>query len=227
MTASLLDAPTPADVGIGMRISVHPHTDDFLDVLTGALDDAAELPSAQRLTIRTETVSTYVGATVEPAAQDLAAYACGLIGGASRRAGGRHVVAHILLSRGCPGEARCTLVPGEEGNLPVEPPITVPPTGRRAVAAWSLYPLDDSGFPHLEMIEGEIAHARRRAGEGVEVTPLHYATELRGDLAAVLSVVVDAWTAVGSRVPHVVSHVTVSLDSPAQSAAGSTEEAAR
>lgn len=227
MTASPSHAPTPADVGVGMRISVHPHTDDFLDVITGALDDASHLPAARRLTVRTEAVSTYVGATVDPAAQDLASYACGLIDAASRRAGGRHVVAHLLLSRGCPGEARCALVAGEGGNLPAEPPVVLAPTGRLAVAAWSLYPLDDSGSPHLELIEGEIARARERAGAGVDVTALHYATQLRGDLAVVLGVVVDAWTAVGARVPHVVSHVTVSLDSPSQAVAASSEEAAR
>ena len=208
-------ALTPADIGVGMRISVHPHTDDFLDVIAGALDDVAALPAARRLTVHTEAVSTHVGATADPAAQDLADLACALISAASRRAERRHVVAHVLLSRGCPGEARCALVPGADGNLPTEPPVRLARTGLPAVADWSLYPLDDSGTPHLDLIEAEIDRARSQADGDLRLASQHYTTRLHGDLATVLAVVVDAWTAVGARVPHVVSHVTVSLDSPA------------
>ena len=49
---------------------------------------------------------------------------------------------------------------------------------------------------------------------GITVTSEHYATILRGDLADLLAVIVNAWAKVGEEVPHVVSHVSVSLDSP-------------
>lgn len=208
---------TPADIGVGMRLSVHPHCDDFADVILGALRDVAELPATQRLTVETETVSTYVGATVDPAAQDLADYAVGLISAASHRSGRRHVVSHLLLSRGCPGEATCALTAGPEGNLPAEPRVKLAPTGIEAVVGWSLYPLDDSGAAHIDAIMEAIDEARRVSGGELTVTSRHYATELRGDLSAVLSVVFDAWTGVGRAVPHVVTHVTVSVDSPSES----------
>lgn len=206
--------PGPAEIGIGMRISVHPHTDDFAGVILGALDDVAASGVTDGLTVETEVVSTYVGAADAPAAQRLAAYARELIAATSRRADRRHVVAHLLLSRGCPGEATCDLTTRE---LLIEDAIELEPTGLPAVAAWSLYPLDDSGSSHMAAIEDAIAAARRT---DVTVRSAHYATILTGDLASVLAVVIDTWTHVGRTIPHVVSHVTILLDSPSPGAPG-------
>ena len=124
--------------------------------------------------------------------------------------GGRHVVAHVLLSRGCPGEVSCDL---SVTGLPEPAPVEVPPTGVPAVAQWSLYPLLDGGdsTDHMPVIERAITRAQER---GTATGAAHYATRLTGDLAEVLATAVDAWAAVGAQVPHVVSHVTVSVNSP-------------
>jgi energy-coupling factor transport system substrate-specific component len=60
-------------------------------------------------------------------------------------------------------------------------------------------------------IEAAIAAAQRR---GVASSPAHYATKLTGDVADVLATAVDAWAQVGANVPHVVTHLTVSVGSP-------------
>jgi hypothetical protein len=202
---------TPAELGVGMRLSVHPHCDDFVGVILGALDDIGRTGVAEQLVVETDEVSTYVGARTGPAEQLLSAYACALVAAASRRSGGAHVAAHLLLSRGCPGEVACDLSVTE---LPSPAPVRLEPTGIPAVAQWSLYPLLDGGSElgeHMAHIEAAIASAQRR---GVAAAASHYATRLTGDLAEVLATAVDAWAQVGAVVPHVVSHLTVSVNSP-------------
>jgi energy-coupling factor transport system substrate-specific component len=201
----------PQQLGIGMRFSLHPHCDDFVGVILGALADAREAGLDQGLVIESDEVSTYVGARNAPAEQRLVAYLAGVLGAASRRTGGGHVVAHVLLSRGCPGEVSCDL---RAVGLPAPAPVEVAPTGVRAVAQWSLYPLMDgwsSAGSHMVPIEAAISAAQQR---GTASASSHYATTLTGDVAEVLATATDAWAAVGAQVAHVVSHLTVSFGSP-------------
>jgi hypothetical protein len=194
-----------------MRFSLHPHCDDFVEVILGALDDVRADGLDAGLVIETDEVSTWVGARTEPAEERLVAYLAGVVAAASRRTDGGHVVAHVLLSRGCPGEVSCDL--GVVG-LPEATPVRVAPTGVWAVAQWSLYPLLDGGSAtqdHMVPIEAAIESARRR---GTATEPAHYATKLTGDLAEVLATAADAWAGVGAQVPHVVTHLTLSVGSP-------------
>lgn len=217
-TAAAGSVPVAAtDLGVGMRFSVHPHCDDFVEVILGSLADAAELASTAGLTVESDEVSTYVGATSATAERDIVHYLTAMVVSASRRSGGGHVVAQVLLSRGCPGEASCDLRTVE---LPRVAPVDLRPTGLSCVAQWSLYPLldGDSGVgDHMSYIEAAIAAARVR---GVAAAPQHYATKLSGDVADVLSTVADAWTGVGAEVPHVVTHLTLAVGSPSSPAGG-------
>ena len=208
-------APTPQQLGVGLRFSLHPHTDDFVDVILGALADVEVAGLTEGLVINTDEVSTYVGARIEPAEQRLAAYLSAVIAAASHRSGGGHVVAHVLFSRGCPGEVSCDLA---VTGLPTAEPVVLESTGIRAAAQWSLYPLLDGGSDagdHMAHIEAAIAAAQRR---GVASSPSHYATKLTGDVADVLAAAVDVWAQVGAEVPHVVTHLTVSVGSPSPKA---------
>ena len=217
-TTSELAAATPPQLGIGMRFSLHPHCNDFVEVILGALEDARAAGLTEGLVIDTDEVSTYVGAATEPAEQRLTLYLAEVISAASRRSGGGHVVAHVLLSRGCPGEVTCDL---SVTSLPTPDPVKVELTGVPAVAQWSLYPLLDSDSDvgdHMVHIEAAISDAQQRGGVAV---PLHYATKLVGDVAEVVTTVADAWSRVGSQVAHVVTHLTVSTGSPSS---GSTQK---
>lgn len=205
---SAVTGATPQQLGIGMRFSIHPHTDDFVSVILGAIAEAEDAGLTDGLVIDTDDVSTYVGATEDPAEERLARYLAAVVTAAAR--GGRHVVAHVLLSRGCPGEVSCDL---SVTGLPEPAPVEIAPTGVPAVAQWSLYPLLDGGdsAEHMPVIEDAIARAQER---GTATGAAHYATRLTGDLAEVLATATDAWAAVGAQVPHVVSHLTVSVNSP-------------
>lgn len=218
---------TPRELGVGMRLSIHPHCDDFVDVILGALGDVETAGLTEGLVTETDEVSSYVGAHVAPAEQRLATYLCAVIGAASRRSGGGHVVAHVLLSRGCPGEVACDL---QVTGLPAVDPVALEATGVRASAQWSLYPLLDGGSDapehadaappemHMAHIEAAIDAAQRgmAARRGTAATPAHYATKLTGDVADVVATAVDAWAQVGAVVPHVVTHLTISVGSPSQ-----------
>ncbi|MHB1063916.1 MAG: YkoF family thiamine/hydroxymethylpyrimidine-binding protein [Georgenia sp.] len=206
---------TPEQFGVGMRFSIHPHTDDFVEVILGALADVEATGLAEGLVIEIDDVSTYVGARTAPAEQRLIAYLCAVIVAASRRSRGAHIVTHVLFSRGCPGEVSCELA---VTGPPTAEPVDLDPVGIRAVAQWSLYPLldgsSDSG-DHMSHIEAAIGAATQR---GITASPAHYATKLAGDLADVLAIVVDAWARVGTGVPHVVTHLSVSVGSPTSDA---------
>lgn len=202
---------TPGQLGIGMRFSIHPHCDDFVEVILGALADAEAAGLTEGLAIESDEVSTYVGARTAPGEQRLSGYLAAVVTAASRRSGGGHVVAHVLFSRGCPGEVACDL---STTVLPSPAPVRLEPTGLMSAAQWSLYPLLDGSSDdgeHMSHIEAAIASAR---GRGTGASPAHYATRLRGDLADVLVTAVDAWAEVGAHISHVVSHLTVSVGSP-------------
>lgn len=209
--ASKRETVSPEELGVGMRFSLHPHCDDFIEVILGALADVSEAGLEDGLTVETDEVSTYVGSGQADAEVRLARYLMGVLVAAYQRSGNGHVVAHVLLSRGCPGEATCDF---DSTALPQVPPADLVAAAVPAVAQWSLYPLLDgsnAAESHMEHIERAIAEAQRR---GTAAEPAHYATKLSGDLADIVSTVVDAWTGVGSEVPHVVTHVTLSVGSP-------------
>lgn len=183
-------------LGVGARVSVHPHRDDFADVLLGALA-ALDRTGVE---VATDDVSTLVRgpeADVLRVVVDLVT--------AVARAGG-HVVAHVHLSRGCPGEVACDL--GDEVVLAPVDLVPPAPVGVPASAHWALYPLGVDG--HLDAVLAAVDEA----GARVRVTSEHYVTRLDGDLADVLGTVALAWARTGEHVRHVVTHVTVSVGSP-------------
>lgn len=206
---------SPADLGVGARLSLHPMTGDFVSVILGALGAG----DSSRLTVVTDDVSTFVRGTEA----DVMTYLRDVIAAAAST--GVHTVAHVLLSRGCPGEVRCEV--GDDLMLRPVPAPSLDPTGLTASAHWALYPLDD-GAPdaagdqpardHMAGIYAAIDRARER---GTLTRSEHFVTRLDGDLADVLATVAEGWLLVGRTVRHVTTHVTISLHSP------STTEVAR
>ena len=193
-----LSARRATDLGVGARFSLHPHCDDFVEVISSALAAA----DSSRVDVRTDDVSTFVrGDEAEVIRYVHAVLAAA---GATRW----HVVAHVLLSRGCPGEVACEL-PDDALLGSVDVP-ELAPTGLPASAHWALYPLDDSGSDHLAQIMTAIGTAGSRATTSSE----HFVTRLDGDLSDVLTAVAAGWLEAARHVRHVVTHVTVSMHSP-------------
>jgi hypothetical protein len=202
---------TPADLGVGARVTLAVMADDYVRTILDAVAAAdAAVPGIVR---ETDAVSSFLRGPE----QDLADYLRALLVAAARS--GAHVTAALLLSRGCPGEVTCELPPGF--GAPVAP-VTLPPTGVTARAQWSLYPLADEasvpGAPapdHMRDITAAIDLAKDR---GIYAGTAHFVTELSGDVADILEVVCAAWLLVGRTVQHTVCHLTFSLNSPTASA---------
>lgn len=199
--------PTPAQLGVGARLSVAVMDSDYVRILLAALDRA----DASGLEISTDEISTYVGGSEI----DVLRYVTQVIAGAASSSA--HVSAQLLLSRGCPGEVTCDLSP--TAALPAVQVSPAARTGIRAAAHWSLYPLTDGAPTRSEGLEPDhmrdIAAAVELArSTGTYAGSAHFATRLDGDLADVLSTVASGWLLVGRTVAHVTTHVTLSMNSP-------------
>lgn len=202
---------TPVEYGVGARFTLSVYDSDYVRIILGALAEA----DATGLTIETNDISTFVTGSEHR----VLAYVRDVIAAAA--ASGAHLSAAILLSRGCPGELVCALPPGVPALAAA--PIALESTGVRARAHWSLYPLLDgtSGAAsapsvpteHMGPIYAAIEEAK---AAGVYSGSDHFATRLDGDLALVLETAANAWIGVGAVVQHVVTHLTVSINSPSQ-----------
>lgn len=190
--------------GVGARVSLSVMADDYVRLITDALaaTDGADL------LLDTDRVSTFVRGSE----QRIAEYLRDLIAATSTT--GHHVVAHLLLSRGCPGEVCGTVPP------PAADGVRLETSGLPVQAQWSLYPLADPGGPvpaggtdHLDAVWAAIERARL---DRTFLRAEHYVTTLAGDLSDVLSTVFRTWLAAGVAVPHVVSHLTISVHSPSE-----------
>lgn len=204
-------SPTHVNYGVGARVALHPMSDRCIDIILGALADAA--CASQGVTASTGSVSTYLSGDE----RSLLHYLTALIAAAARRAEGEHLAATVLLSRGCPGEVTCELRGAQWAS---EAPLEVDTVGVQAVAEWSLYPLLDGGdaaqSAHMEPIMAAVEQARSTClFDGSE----HYVTRLRGDIADILALAVRTWRDVGTHVQHVVTHLSFSINSPTQEVA--------
>lgn len=192
--------------GVGARVTAAVMADDYADIIVGALADL----DTGGLTIDTGDVSTFVGGDET----DLLRYITDLGEALSRT--GHHASLTVQLSRGCPGEVVCDL-PGGAGPRGVDVPQHRT-TGRYAAAEWALYPLADQVHrpgdaepDHMRDIYAAIERAREL---GTFRTSEHFVTRLEGDLGNVIATAFTGWILAGATVQHVVSHLTISLNSP-------------
>lgn len=192
---------TPEQYGVGARFTLSVYDSDYVRIILGALAEA----DATGVTVQTNDISSFVSGPEDA----VLTFIRDVIAAAA--ASGAHLSAAILLSRGCPGELQCALPPGVDALG--SDPLSLEPAGVRARAHWSLYPLLDGGSTgdHMTPIYAAIDQAK---AEGVYSGSDHYATRLDGDLAAVLQTAANAWIGVGNVVQHVVTHLTVSINSP-------------
>jgi energy-coupling factor transport system substrate-specific component len=198
----------------GAQISLYPMTDDFVDVILGAI--GALDPYRPSFRIETDDLSTLIVGPPEqlfPAMRDLFLTA-------SRR--GVHCVLAATVSRGCPGEPDdpiCTPLAGSSGDRPLEERIaaairhveTVPRTGQVVAAQFSLYPLG-SGH-HMDEIYGCIDFLKR---SGVFDRSKNFCTKLRGDAGPVFATLSEAFLRFGAPQGHVALDLKVSANSPSK-----------
>jgi energy-coupling factor transport system substrate-specific component len=194
----------PMRFGVGARITAAVMSDDYVDVILGALRGI----DTTGLVVETGDVSTYVGGS-EPG---LLRYVTDLT--AAIAASGKHAAITVHLSRGCPGEVVCDL-PGGAGPRVTEVPEGRD-TGRFVAAEWALYPLADDARSdvtpdHMRDIYAAIELAK---DNGTFRGSQHFVTRLEGDAGRVLASAFAGWVMAGRTVQHVTSHLTLSVNSP-------------
>jgi hypothetical protein len=198
----------------GAQISLYPMTDDFVDVILGAI--GALEPYRPSFRIETDDISTLIVGPPEqlfPAMRDLFL-------AASRR--GVHCVLASTVSRGCPGEPDdpiCTPLAGTSHDRPLAERIaaavrhveTAPQTGQIVAAQFSLYPLG-SGH-HMDEIYGCIDFLK---ASGVFDRSKNFCTKLRGDAGPVFATLSEAFLRFGAPEGHVALDLKVSANSPSK-----------
>ena len=197
---------------IGAQISLHPMTDAFVDVITGAL--GALDPHRERLRVETDDISTLLVGPPEvlfPAVRDL------YVAAAASRA---HCVLHATLSRGCPGEPDDPMCRTDALANPEEPLAErrgaalaavrgAPTTGEEARAQLSLYVM--GAGDHMAEIYGCIDFLRE---SGVFDRSKNFCTRLSGDAGPVFATLAEAFCRFGPPEGHVTMDLTVSANSP-------------
>ncbi|WP_262027988.1 Ykof family thiamine-binding protein [Microvirga sp. Mcv34] len=196
----------------GAQISLYPMTDDFIDVILGAI--GALDPYRANFRIETDDISTLI---VGPPEQLFHAMR-DLFLAASRR--GVHCVLAATVSRGCPGEPDdpiCTPIAGSNNDRSLEERIVAavgrveaaPRTGQVVAAQFSLYPLG-SGH-HMDEIYGCINFLKK---SGVFDRSKNFCTKLRGDAGPVFATLSEAFLRFGAPQGHVALDLKVSANSP-------------
>lgn len=196
----------------GAQISLYPMSDDFVDIILGAIK--ALDPWRDMLRIETDDLSTLVVGPPEilfPAMRDL------FVAAAST---GAHCTLHATVSRGCPGEPDdpiCTPLHSLPAHAPMVERIAAAqakvadaaPTGQAIAAQFSLYPLGLGH--HMDEIYGCIEFLK---SSGVFDRSKNFCTKLRGDAGPVFETLSQAFTGFGAQGGHVALDVTLSANSP-------------
>lgn len=196
----------------GAQFSLYPMSDDFVDIILGALGSLD--PYRDRLRVETDPVSTLL---VGPPDIVLAALRDVFVTAA---AGGVHCALTATLSRGCPGEADDPICAGGPGRPPdrslpdriqdaVAAVAAATSVGRPVDAQLSVYPL--GAEQHMDEIYGCIDFLKRSA---VFAGPKHFCTRLSGDAGPVFAAVQEAFTRFGAPDGHLAVDLTVSANSP-------------
>ncbi len=196
----------------GAQLSLYPMSDDFVDIILGAIGSLD--PWRDRLRLETDSLSTLMVGPPDilfPAMRDLFC-------AASRS--GVHTTMHATVSRGCPGEPddpMCTPVAGPPRDAGLadrvaacREAVAAAPLQHQTVAAQlSLYPLGIDH--HMDEIYGCIAFLK---DSGVFDRSKNFCTALRGDAGPVFETLGQAFTGFGAEAGHLAMDVTVSANSP-------------
>lgn len=196
----------------GAQISLYPMSDNFVDIILGAIK--ALDPYCDAFRIETDDISTLIVGPPEqlfPAMRDL------FVAAASS---GVHCVLSATVSRGCPGEPDdpiCTPSSALTGLGPLDERIEAArqrvadaeQTGQIVATQFSLYPL--GGTHHMDEIYGCIDFLKT---SGVFDRAKNFCTKLRGDAGPVFATLEQAFLSFGAPEGHVALDITVSANSP-------------
>ncbi len=183
----------------GCRFSLYPMTDNFVDIILGALDKtdtSAVWSESDALSTVYRGKLTYVADAVK--ALFINAYTEGV-----------HMAFEGHYSKGCPGDISGDSkldIDTEAPNKAVVQDIHFP-----VLCKFALYPMGDGDYIH------KIADVWRMAeAEGLNPTTIHYATRLSGDVHHVFDYLERVCAMMDGEVSHYIIHFTMNCNSPTE-----------
>ena len=189
----------------GCQFSLYPMTNDFVEVILGAVEGLHEQES---LRVETDDLSTLVVGTPERIFATVERCFCRAAQGAE------HVVLNATFSRGCPGEPDDPICqpegPSHASALPVDSTY-VTLSGIEVAAQFALYPLGITDY--MDVIYDEIDNTKQA---GLSVRAKHFCTRLDGDAGQVFAVLRAAFDHAARKSGHVVIMATISKGSPTE-----------
>ncbi|WP_432806331.1 YkoF family thiamine/hydroxymethylpyrimidine-binding protein [Lederbergia citrisecunda] len=184
---------------VGFRFSLYPMSDQFVDVIKGALNET----DTSKVWLKTDDISTCIrGKAVH--VFDVAK--CVYLHAAKT---GLHVVLNGTFSIGCPGDSEGDSymmvddVRSNEADL-FELKIEAP-------TQFALYPMNNSGYMDLIADVVEIAKVKGTFSGGI-----HYASRLDGNAHDVFATLEDSFMATQEKVSHVTMTVNIAANSPSR-----------
>ena len=183
---------------VGLRFSLHPMADNFIEIIKGALREA----DTSNVWMHTDDVSTVMRgkqAHVFDTAKAIVLYAAKT---------GTHVAFNGTFSIGCPGDSAGDVYLEKDDVLLNEPQIRE--FKQYVSSQFALYPMNNPDY--MSVIYKEVDRAKER---GVFNESMHYASGLHGDIHDVFSSLEEAFTHARSEEhKHCVMTVNMSINSP-------------
>ncbi|SEB00305.1 YKOF-related Family [Thalassobacillus cyri] len=179
----------------GCRFSVHPMTDDFVNVILSALKEV----DTSKVWLETDDVSTCVRGKIAHVFDVTEA----IFSHAAKT--GHHVAFSGTYSIGCPGDTDGDVYMAEN-NRKLNTPIAI---NQYAACDFALYPLGSDSY--MDKIMEQIEAAKQR---GLTVEGIHYATKLKGEADDIFTTLENAFTATQEHNDHVVMTASISANSP-------------
>lgn len=181
----------------GASFTLHPMSDDFARIIKESLNKT----DTSNVWMETDDVTTTIRGDVVhvfDVTQAIVYYAAQT---------GQHISFHVTYSYGCPGDSEADTylgandTPTNVNNIKVDK--------QYAAAKFSLYPLKNESY--MDVIYQQIELMK----EYVDVTPVHYATKLEGDLLRIFTGLEKVFTAtIHQGSTHTVMTADFSVNSP-------------
>ncbi|WP_394190015.1 YkoF family thiamine/hydroxymethylpyrimidine-binding protein [Paenisporosarcina quisquiliarum] len=183
---------------VGLRFSIHPMADNFIDIIKGALREA----DTSNVWMHTDDVSTVMRGKemhVFDTAKAIVLYAAKT---------GAHIAFNGTFSIGCPGDTQGDVYLEKDDVLLNTPQIQG--IKQYVSSQFALYPMNNPDY--MSAIYKEIERAKEH---GVYNESMHYASGLHGDIHDVFAFLEESFAhARSAEHSHLVMTVNMSINSP-------------
>ncbi|QPC45522.1 Ykof family thiamine-binding protein [Mangrovibacillus cuniculi] len=187
---------------VGCNISLHPMTDNFLNIILGTLEKV----DTSRVWMKTDDVST----CIRGKAHHVFATAKAILAYASTHE--VHVAFHATFSIGCPGDTAGDAYMEADDSVPNKEQVREVADSIYVGSQFALYPMNEPNY--MGLIYDAIGTATKH---GTYSQSKHYASRLDGSIEEVFHSLEQTFTETSEKTSHVVMTFHASVHSPSHS----------